>query len=139
MSGIEDRVKNLDDRVKSLESKFNFAVTLALFLGVSVAGLGGWVKKETKTVSDLNVQIDELAPIVKGAKAQLQKTGQEQLDLIKTKAEPIVAELSRENFEHLSGALRNGSQGRYIHLTHRETNSRVTKETRIWIAPRDNL
>jgi hypothetical protein len=96
MSVIEDRVKELDGRVKSLESKFNYAVTLALFLGVSVAGLGAWVKTEAGKVSDLHDQVKALDPFVKDAKAQLTQVGQEQIGLIQQKAEPIVSDLTKQ-------------------------------------------
>lgn len=110
MSG-NDHVKDLEERVKKLESRFNLAATVALFLGISVAGLGSWVKTEAAEVKRLSDDVRALDPFVKEAKAQLEKTGQEQLALIKSKAEPIVTQLARDNFERLSVALRNGSQG----------------------------
>jgi hypothetical protein len=39
--------KILEKRVKKLESRFNPAATVAMFLGMSVAGLGIWVETET--------------------------------------------------------------------------------------------
>ncbi len=94
MSVMEDRIKTLDDRVKSLESKFGLAVSVALFLGVSVAGLGAWVKSETGQVQKLQGDINQ-------AKNQLEQTGQEQLKLIRSKAEPIVAELTKQNLDKM--------------------------------------
>lgn len=87
---------SIEDRVKSLESKFNYAVTLALFLGVSVAGLGAWVKSEAGKVSDLHDQIKTLDPFVKDAKAQLVQAGHEQMGLIQEKAAPIVLDLTNQ-------------------------------------------
>ena len=101
MSAIEDRVKNIDDRVKSLESKFTFAVTLALFLGVSVAGLGAWVKSEAGKISDLDDRVKKLDPFVKDAEAQLAKAGTEQIVLIQQKAGPIVNELTKQAFDKM--------------------------------------
>jgi hypothetical protein len=95
MSAIDDRIKDLEERVKSLESKFTFAVTLAVFLGISVAGIGAWVKSEAKEVSDLQDQIKDLAPFVTDAKTQLQKAANDQVAIIQTKAEPIVTQLTQ--------------------------------------------
>jgi hypothetical protein len=95
MSVTEDRVKGIDDRVKNLESKFALAITVALFLGVSVVGLGAWVRSETSQVQKLQGAINE-------AKDQLEQTGQEQLKLIRSKAEPIVAILTSQAFEKMT-------------------------------------
>ena len=123
MSAMEDRVKNLEDglrksqeSIRSLETKFSVAATVALFLGVSVAGLGGWVKYEASEVSDPHDDIKKLDPFVKDATAQLQKTGKEQLALIQNQADPIVKQLAQDNFYRLNGkisadlnSMRNGS------------------------------
>jgi hypothetical protein len=106
MSITEDRVKNIEGRLTSLESKFNLAVTLALFLGISVAGLGAWVKSEAGKVSQLHQDVTELQPFVKNAKEQLEKTGLEQISLIQTKAEPIVTQLTKQSLDKMSS---NGS------------------------------
>ncbi|HEY3973529.1 MAG TPA: hypothetical protein VGM18_11025 [Candidatus Sulfotelmatobacter sp.] len=107
----EDRLQALEKRVEKLESRFNLAATVALFLGISVAGLGSWVKVEAANVKELTDEVRALDPFVKEAKAQLERAGQEQLALIRTKADPIVERLTKDKFADLSGALKNGSQG----------------------------
>lgn len=102
MPATEGQIKDLDGRVKSLESKFNFAVTLALFLGVSVAGLGTWVKTEAGRVSDLHDQVNTLEPFVKDAKTQLAQIGQEQIVLIQQKAAPIVSDLTKQVLDKMA-------------------------------------
>jgi hypothetical protein len=95
-------VEELTERVQKLENKFNIAATLAVFLGISVAGLGGWVQSEKKEVSSLNDQIKQMAPIVATAQADIKKTSQEQLQLIQSRAEPIVRDIAQRDFAHSS-------------------------------------
>ena len=92
----------MEDRVKDLETKFNVAATVALYLGVSIAGLGGWVKYEAGKVSDLHDDVKKLEPFVNDAKVQLEKTGQAQLALIQTKADPVVAQLAKQAFDKMA-------------------------------------
>jgi hypothetical protein len=106
MSITDDRIKNIEGRLTGIESKFNLAVTVALFLGISVAGLGAWVKSEAGKVSKLHQDVTELQPFVMNARSQLEKTGLEQINLIQTKAEPIVTQLTKQNLDRMSS---NGS------------------------------
>ena len=90
---------SLEERVRKLENKFNLAVVAALFLGISVAGLGTWVQTEENRVSVLHKQIEQMAPTVAAAQEAIKRASEEQLRLIHSQAEPVIRELAEQTFK----------------------------------------
>jgi hypothetical protein len=85
------------------------AGTIAAFLGISVGGLGAWVKHEvgevqalTSQVNDLDKHIQQMKPTVDRATAELKNTSLQQLELIQS----IVHDLVQENLAQVQGEIK---------------------------------
>jgi hypothetical protein len=89
---------DLEERVRKLENKFNIAVTIAVFLGISIAGLGTWVQTEEKKVSALHEQVAAMTPTVAAAQDAIRRTSEEQIKLVRSQAEPVIRQIAQENF-----------------------------------------